>query len=493
LKRHFCRNVCLLLVLFFYFTIVTSSANGKKTPASELDGLVTPAEKQFLLTELARVQPPERLRELSGYGQRQLELGGGFYGMLPDQLTDPDSIPLPADEEGRIEAALCLARQRNVNLTALQQINPKYTLAFRGESLSDFIDGIDPKSPTQFQPRDGLKLTLDASALTGFFAALKDGEVDADEAASLSMLPSNQYMLQHRRDLGYVPDPLPDTETLAEMIRISGSTDPLDRLWCWINPQNAFGYSDLVSNASDYSQFLSEFENQRSRLAERVLGQIGPYTPSDLHSDVHFAFTVGWAIQGWATPEMVGLNIEQTKDDWDRLFQTLAEETYHRLQLDLCPTPTGEPAHDFSDLVAIETGDPRYDRLYEIITYCVLEGAANRACGRFVAADLADKVPAGAELMARFVDQVVEKGDVESADALINEGLKGNGPLYGLGWKLASLIAEQNGKRAVGDYQQQGPVRFFVYGATLAAESGDPLLTPEVMTAVDTLEKQLAR
>ena len=34
------------------------------------------------------------------------------------------------------------------------------------------------------------------------------------------------------------------------------------------------------------------------------------------------------------------------------------------------------------------------------------------------------------------------------ADALINEGLAGNGPLYGLGWKLARLIAEHEGAQA---------------------------------------------
>jgi hypothetical protein len=492
LKLHLYRNISMLVVLFLV-SIVTSDASEKQTRASELDELVNPAEKKFLLTELARVQPPERLRELSKYGQRQLDLGGGFYGMLPDQLTDPDSIPLPADEIGCIEAALGLAKQRSTNITALQQINPDYTLAFRGEPLPDFVDRITPELPKLVQLPDGLKLILDVSALTGFFEALEDGEVSTDEASALAALPSNQAMLEHRRNLGYVPEPLPDTESLAAMIRMAGSTDPADRLWCWINPQNAFGYADLVSNAIDYIQFLSELESHKDRLAEKVLRQIGPYTSRDSHSAVRFAFTVGWAIQGWATPDMVGLNIEQTKDDWNRLFQTLVEETYHRLQLEMCPTPTGEPAHDFSDLVAIETGDPGYDRLYEIITYCVLEGAANRACGRFADADLADKVPAGAELMARFVNQVVEEGAVESADALITEGLKGNGPLYGLGWKLASLIAEQDGEQAIGEYQQKGPVRFFLYGATLAADSGEPLLTSEVTTTVGTLEKYLDR
>jgi hypothetical protein len=93
--------------------------------------------------------------------------------------------------------------------------------------------------------------------------------------------------------------------------------------------------------------------------------------------------------------------------------------------------------------------------------------------------------------MARFVRRVVAEGDLESADTLINEGLQGNGPLYGLGWKLASLIAEHDGARAVGEYQQRGPVGFFLRGAELAAAAGDPLLAPEVIAAVGELETRL--
>jgi hypothetical protein len=126
-----------------------------------------------------------------------------------------------------------------------------------------------------------------------------------------------------------------------------------------------------------------------------------------------------------------------------------------------------------------------------MVTYTVLEGSANLVRGRFAAANLADKAPAGAELMARFVDEVVEQGDLERADALISEGLKSNGPLYGLGWKLASLIAEKDGNRAVAEYQKRGPVAFFLRGAALANDSGHSLLTPDVIAAIDTLASRL--
>lgn len=274
---------------------------------------------------------------------------------------------------------------------------------------------------------------------------------------------------------------------------MAGSPAPLDWLWCWINPQNAFGYADLALNRRDYSRFLSELKKYRQDVVTAVLAWIASYSPADVRLNARFAFTVGWAIRGWTTPEMAGLNLEQVKDDWEHLFGTLVEETYHRLQLQLCPTTTGAPAQEFSDLVVAETGDARYDRLYEVITYTVLEGSANRVRGRFAAPDLADKAPAGAALIARFVDEVVRGGDLQRADALISEGLQGNGPLYGLGWVLASEIAETDGKEAMGEYQRRGPVQFFRRATALAGDRGAPLLAPEVTVAVDTLASYLAR
>ena len=451
-----------------------------------LDELVTPAEKDFLLTELARIQPPERLQELSAYGQRQLELGGGFYGMLPDQLIDTDAIPVPRDTDGCLAAALHLAKQRHENLAALKQLNPDYAMTFRNEPLAGFLAG----SGSGAGDHD-LALTLDMSALTGFMDALAEGEIIAAKAAVLAALPSNQAMLQHRRDLGYVPEPLPDTESLAELMMVAGSADPVDRLWCWINPQNAFDYADLVQHAEGYRSLVRQLESHGGAMIGVALGQIEPYTPEGTRFAATFALTVGWAIRGWATPQMAGLNIEQVKDDWDYLLGTLTEETYHRLQLELMPSAAGAKAREFSDLTTIDTGDSRYDRLYEIITYTVAEGAANLVRGRFASADLGDKAPAGAELMDRFIRQVVIDGDLESADALINEGLQGNGPLYGLGLRLAAAIASHDGTRAVGEMQARGPVAFALRGAELTTDSGESLLTPEVVAALETLDRMI--
>ena len=110
---------------------------------------------------------------------------------------------------------------------------------------------------------------------------------------------------------------------------------------------------------------------------------------------------------------------------------------------------------------------------------------------RLAAPDLPEKAPAGSEIIAKFVSQVIGNGDLELADALINEGLQGNGPLYGLGWGIASVIAEHEGPQAIGIHQQQGPVHFFIHGAEFAAGNGEQLVSPDVILTLKTLEEMI--
>jgi len=487
----FDRNPRLVALLTLICVMAGNPLMGQGTSKTELDRLVTPAEQEYIFAELAKVDPPTRLRDLSKYSNHQSELGGGFYGMMPDQLAEMDSIPVFLDGSGMDEAALLLARQRDVNNEALRATNPDYAVSFGSETLEVFLNRLEPVTTADSGNASGLKLELDWSAFSGFFEALADGEITIEEARSLASLPSNQAMLQHRRDLGYVPEPLPDTDSLAELMRMAGSVDPLDRLWCWINSQNAFAYADLVQNSEAYLDLLSDLEQHGHQLEKAVLERIERYIPQGTKFETRFAFTVGWAIRGWATPQMAGLNLEQVKNDWHFLMGTMVEETYHRLQLQLIPMATGEKAREFSDLTVVDTGDPRFDRFYECVTYTVAEGAANFVRGPFAAPDLPEKASAGAEIIARFVAQVIENGELETADALINEGLQGNGPLYGLGWKLASVIAGHEGPQAIGIHQQKGPVQFFIHGAELAAGQGEPLVSHDVILTLKALEEMI--
>jgi hypothetical protein len=165
----------------------------------------------------------------------------------------------------------------------------------------------------------------------------------------------------------------------------------------------------------------------------------------------------------------------------------MTEEVYHRVQMRMAPTRSGEPAHDFEDL-ALELDDPGLSKLYEALLYTVLEGTANLVATPATGVDDEQQVRAGAELLNRFVDEVVKQGRIDNADALINQGLKNNGPLYALGYRLAAIVERHDGPAAIGTLLQQGPVAFTRRALELAARDGSTPVGSDTVAAVARLE-----
>jgi hypothetical protein len=335
---------------------------------------------------------------------------------------------------------------------------------------------------------DGWTLELDLSVPRAFLGALSDGGVDADEARKVASLEANLQMLRHRDALDYLPPPHPDAGDVAELISRVAAADPLARIWAVLNPWNGFGYADLVVQAPAYRRQLEEFDRGGKGLAAEALRRCRALVSEEVTFHDRFAFTVGWGIRGWATPDMAGLNLEQVKDDWDLLLGTLTEETFHRLQLRIVPTATGRSAASFEDLAAAETGDESLDRFYEVLAYTVLEGTANLARGDLVDERVPKGAEAGARLLGEFVLEVVRESDPTRADALINEGLRNNGPLYGLGWELSRRLADARGRTAIGAYLRRGPLAFLE--AACDVEGGD-LLDPATRIAIGDLADRL--
>lgn len=467
-------------VMFLTTAVVAARwATANDDSSSRLGELLVPAERAELLELLEAVDPPESLRELASYGAWQEERGGGFYGLMPDQTAALGALPMPVDDVTRLETAVTLAELRRANRAKLAELG--YPLDFTGEDIAELPAGEPPRR---------IHITLDDSAIRGFLAALDNGVVDPSEAASLAALPSNREMIRHRRNLGYVPEPLVTEQGLAAMLRRAGSGRPVDRLWAWINPLNDFGYADVVTQRARYEEMMRSLEQLREALVGAAAGRIAAYLPEDIEVEEVFALTVGCLIRGWATARMSGLNLEQVKDDWPRLERTMTEEVYHRVQLKLMPTASGEPAHEFEDLV-VRVDDPGLSKLYELLVYTVAEGSANLAATPAPGVDDLVSAEAGSELLERFVATVVRAGEVDQADALLDEGLRSNGPLYALGFRMAQIVERHDGPAAVGALLQAGPVAFVERSLALADEDRVSLVGRDSAAAVSELARAL--
>ncbi len=433
-----------------------------------------------LLQLVCRLDPPERIFELRDLETEQSERGAGFLGMLPDQI--PDDLEPPKDLEASLDLSIRLARIRIANLEALSETMPQYPLSFSGNAF-------DP-DPVGNVP-DGWRLDVDVDGIRAALGFLDAGVPDIARAGAIARMPAFVEMLRHRRDLGYVPEPLIDEDGLAWCLIRAVSRDPIDELWRWLHPQNLFDLSDLNAHRAEY-RLLTDGLTRDGGMENYILGSIAPYAPPGIAFADRLSFAIGWGINGWATQATGGANIEHAKDDFDRLLPTLVHETFHRLQISIAfPSPEiDEPG--FGRITSYPFEPEQDRRLYQALCYVMLEGSATWVASRELSDSWKDDAKAGIDLLERIrsIEPSDEAGD--ECDALLGEGLRSNGPFYGFGALLSHVVAEDAGPSGLGDALQRGAPLFVERGLALLGNAG-PALPDDLTRHVARLRAALER
>lgn len=422
---------------------------------AELKELLSLEDARFLLEQLSRLSNPAEIQKLRSYQHLQEEWGAGFYGMLPEQLTE--EIPLPEDFPSLLKTALLLARVRARNREALKEVNPNYPLEFKGQPF--------PSLTATTCPPDW-ELGLDLSAIRGVLALFRKERVSLEEAKAVAALPAFRQMIRHRRDLGYLPEPLITEEGLARLLERAARRAPLEMLWKWLSPQNFFDLADVFLQREEYEALVETLQGHAEEIAGHILATIARYATDEMRKEPfrdRVSFTAGWGIAGWATQATAGINLEHYKDDYERLLATLTHETFHRFQLQVCPAePTViERARSFEDLTRFPFPDERDRKFYEVLSYIFLEGTATFVAPSHPPEDLEASRERGIELLRECFASIYEQGNLERADELVNEGLRSNGPFYWLGAYMAERIVQEYGPEALGRSLKEGGPGFF--------------------------------
>jgi len=417
---------------------------------------VAGGEAPELLLRVSRVEPPERIGSLRELEREQASRGASFLGMLPDQVSEdletPDSI------DACLRVAIHLASIRAANLEAVAETMPEYPLAFTGQKL--------PEEPTAVVP-PGWKLELDAHGITAALDFFDREEADAGTALHVARMPAFAEMMRHRRGLGYVPEPLIDAEGLAWCLQRAASRDPVDELWKWLHPHNLFDLADLFAHRRDYRRLLDRVV-AGDGLARAVLGRMAPYAPPGFVFEDVLTFAVGWGIRGWATAATGGLNIEHTKDDFPAMVPTLVHETFHRLQTKLSLADPTNESPGFERITSFPLPREADRRLYQALCYVMLEGSATYVARQHEAGTHDEDVISGFEILSR-VSSIERSDDRDTFDELLNEGLRSNGPFYGLGAALSDTIVSHDGPQGLGACLARGAPRFVARALELDA------------------------
>ncbi len=431
-----------------------AESSGISKDIDSLKSLLKIEDVRFLLMQIKRLKKTENIQVLSTYQAKQKQLGGWVDGLFPDQFIDDDLV-IPDNFSNMIKCLLQLAVQRKTNLDAIKSMG-EYTLIFKDNELE-----LETSSNTY---PDNWKLDINYSVMEKTLKLLKD-KPEKEEALKVANLEANQQMLKHRKNLGYLPGPITDANDLTELLIWAASERPTDLIWKWLNPLNIFELADVYHNQTNFKNLLEIIKNNETRLKRYILTTISDYLEGDLEFNETFALTFGFAIRGWATDEMFGLNIENIKDNYQKLISIIAHELFHRLQT-LIFISSGKK-QTFADLVNGNLKDEKDNKFYEILSYIMLEGTGEFITHQFNAdkeKKLKENAIEGIALLTEVYRAIYIEKELEKADQMLNRGLKSNGVFYSLGEYITKDLVESNNKSYLGKILKKGVLAFFIEG-----------------------------
>lgn len=202
-----------------------STSEQTRGKIAKLKGLISIDDARFLFRQLSDLNRPGEVRRLFDYQSLQNDLGGGFYGIIPEQITEKDSISVPTDFETLVETALFLAEIRSSNYDAITKTG--FPLKFKNEPFR--------KTDVQIRPKN-MSLDLDISGIQELLKLFARDSITIEEAMEVANHPAFTEMIKHRHNLGYIAKPWVTKESLAKFIQRAVSREPLDMIWKWLNP-----------------------------------------------------------------------------------------------------------------------------------------------------------------------------------------------------------------------------------------------------------------
>ncbi len=420
-----------------------------------LQNILTIDETRFLFNNISTFSDAKDIKVLEKYQSRQHELGAWVEGIFPDQFIDSE-ITIPDSFSNKIKCVLELAEQKKKNIDAIKAMG-EYNLYFKNEELELTND-------YKGHP-ENWNLEIDLSVLSQTIGFLQSENVNNKKEKEIANLKGNQEMLKHRKNLGYLPEPITDTEDLAELLMWAASDKPEDIIWKWLNPLNIFELADLFNNLDKFKKLHNNIDNYREEIITNILSEISKYIKNDLKFTETFSLTIGFAIRGWATDNRFGVNIENIKDDYNRLIATIAHELFHRLQTKICTTNSQEAS--FAEITTGNFADEKDNKFYEVLSYIMLEGTGEYITHQFVETkedNIEKKAIEGFELLEKTHKTIYDKGELEKVDELLNKGLKSNGIFYSLGEYITKLLVKSKGESYLGEILEKGVGSFFVEG-----------------------------
>ena len=466
------RRCGIFVVVATLFLIQASPSTGQEDLRGELRNLVGQEDEAFLLGQIQNIGASSVLRQLAAFQQSENTVGGDICSRLPNQFTEDDSLSESTSEVNELEAAVALARHRHMNQRKLMD------LGIPVEFSSD-----PPPQPTPWPPAN-VRLTIDWTVPEAFLAALENDAVSTEETAQIVGLPANRELIRYSSSHEGVTGRAVTEDDLTFFVSRAGSSDPLNHLWCWLNPMNHFGYADVVVNAYQYRSALDELRQYDEEITDAVLTRIAPFVPPETEIQVVVALSVCCPMSGWITSRMVGVNVEHLKGGWEHMVRTLSAAVFHRLQQQMCLLEGGPEPLTADDLAGNGSAGLQSQMLECAINMTVFEGTVDYVAHLGASDEEERAVELGAALLHRYATGDAASISFLPIETLALEEKDIHCSLCALGRHMARVITAYDGPQAMTELVQRGPAAFIVRAAEIESGRGRDLLSEETVSAI---------
>ncbi len=407
----------------------------------------------FILYQISLLEKPEYIEKLREIQEIQEKNGGGFFGLIPPVIGEDEIIPIPSNTEQIAEFLIfCMTKRKNAY--EIMKI-ADYELEFSNNPIPQLtIKEFKEAEKKKLQ----IKLHLD------FFGKIIDYFQKTEKNNSLLKEiiehPILEELINHRNGLGYVPGPKFKKEFYKKFLEMANSKNPIENIWKVLHPWNFFNFADIYQNLKQYFKLYQNLLENKIKIEDYIASKLIDFIPQDREITENIAFSVEWAIKGWASKKYAGVNIEFLKDNYDNLFKLIIHEVFHRIQLRILPKPKSVSDDlqelDFDILFDFDNLDIQNIIFYRALSYIFLEGSATameREINESFTENEMKQIKDGLDLLQKIMEELKNISSNENDDEILgtienmlNQGLMSNGPFYSLGEYISIQLMKKHGK-----------------------------------------------
>jgi len=413
-------------------------------------------EARFLFIQLSSLKNPSYITHLSKIETDQNKSGGGYYGYIPDYFKNPNKIPIPENFNSIIACADFLVNIRKQIDRIITSSNFQYNKKFTKQEIS---------AVNKAKTHSDIQIDINTDAVMDVLTHYINQNITMETATDIANHSSFQQMLKNRKEIGYIPEPLPDTDDLAKFIYTAGGNDPVSMIWKWLNPWNCFGFADLYMNSTKYHEVVSEINSNKEYLISSIKSRIGRYLPEDFKYQDQIDLGVNWGVLNWSTEKQIGINIVHLKNDYSAFKRIVSRQLFRKIQIHIIKEMNNISPDDDIQINKIIAGNYKniYDQLfYEVLFQIFLEGTSAYAAGKEKSWIIADGYKFGRDLLNSIHFSLYNDVDLKTVEYCESQGFSPNGPLVAIGYQMTKVLVKQYGHQIVYESLRDNFLKFYI-------------------------------